>query len=399
MSPVASNRRDSAASSTPIAACRVCGSGSGEVLLEFPAVPVNCSELHSTSADARAAATAPLRLVLCPTCGYVCNQAFDPDILTYDATYENALDFSPSFREYLNGLAADLIGRHDLHGRTVVEVGCGQGSFLEALCAGGDNRGYGFDPSFRADLDLSASIEIFTSLFDPATATVRGDLYCARHVLEHIPEPLEFLEKLRPAVVDGDATLYIEVPAGEAVFGGEATFDLGYPHVSYFSAPALAGLLGRAGFVVDRVDRRFGGQYLSVEARATATDAVPVPAGEIAAFADQARHAAATLDRVLDGARARIDDATTRGRETALWGAGAKAVTFMALVDRRVDAVVDMNPRKLGSYMPGSGVAIDTPATLASRRPEVVFILNPMYRDEIAEMLAADGVDAEVVVV
>ncbi len=36
-----------------------------------------------------------------------------------------------------------------------------------------------------------------TELFDPATATVRGDLYCARHVLEHIPEPLEFLR--RPA--------------------------------------------------------------------------------------------------------------------------------------------------------------------------------------------------------
>ena len=69
----------------------------------------------------------------------------------------------------------------------MVEVGCGQGSFLEALCAGGDNRGYGFDPSFRADLDLPASVEIVTELFDPATATVRGDLYCARHVLEHIP--------------------------------------------------------------------------------------------------------------------------------------------------------------------------------------------------------------------
>ncbi len=396
MSSVSSTRD---VSSTPIAACRICGAVTGEVLLEFAQVPVNCSELHRSSADAIAAATAPLRLVLCATCSYVCNQAFDPDVLTYDAAYENALDFSPSFREYLGTLAADLTERHGLHGRTVIEVGCGQGSFLAALCAGGENRGYGFDPSFRSDLDLPESVQIVTDLFDPATATVRGDLYCARHVLEHIPEPLEFLQKLRPAVAEGDATLYLEVPAGEAVFGGDASFDLVYPHVSYFSAPALAGLLARAGYVVDRVDHRFGGQYLSIEARASDAPPVAVSAAEVAEFADQARTAASTLDHALDEARARIDAAQSRDRQTALWGAGAKAVTFMALLDRRIDAVVDINPRKLGSFMPGSGVAIDAPASLGARRPEVVFVLNPMYRDEIAGMLTADGIDADVVVV
>ncbi len=394
-----SSTRDLASTPAPIAACRVCGAHTGEVLLEFAHVPVNCSELHHSSTDAIGAATAPLCLVLCPTCGYVCNQAFDPDVLTYDAAYENALDFSPSFREYLGALAVDLTARHDLHGRTIIEVGCGQGSFLEALCAGNRNRGFGFDPSFRADLDMPDSVQIFTELFDPATATRRADLYCARHVLEHIPEPLDFLRNLRPAVAEGDATLYVEVPAGEAVFGGDAGFDLVYPHVSYFSAPALVGLLGRAGYVVDRVDHRFGGQYLSVEARAASTPAPPVPAADIAAFAHEARGAAARLERVLDEARARIDAAGVRGRQTALWGAGAKAVTFMALLDRRVDAVVDINPRKLGSFMPGSGVVIDAPVSLATRRPEFVFVLNPMYRDEIAAMLVADGVDAEVVVV
>jgi hypothetical protein len=172
-----------------------------------------------------------------------------------------------------------------------------------------------------------------------------------------------------------------------------------YPHVSYFSAPALVGLLGRAGYEVERVDRRFGGQYLSVEARASDAPVRGVPRAEIDAFVAQARTAAATLDRELDEARVRVDAARSQGRETALWGAGAKAVTFMALLDRRVDAMVDINPRKLGSFLPGSGVAIEAPATLAAHRPEVVFVLNPMYRDEIAGMLAANGIDAEVVVV
>ena len=79
------------------------------MLLEFPSVPVNCSALHASAPEAQSAPTGSLRLVLCPACGYVCNQDFDPSLLTYDAAYENALDFSPSFREYLDELANDLV--------------------------------------------------------------------------------------------------------------------------------------------------------------------------------------------------------------------------------------------------------------------------------------------------
>jgi SAM-dependent methyltransferase len=399
VSSSSSARRTAERSDAPVAACPSCGDSSGEVLLEFPRVPINCSELHWTAARALGAPTGSLRLVLCPACGYVSNQDFDPDALSYDAAYENALDFSPSFREYLDHLATELIDRLDLHGRTVVEIGCGQGSFLAALCRGDGNRGYGFDPGFRADLELPGSVEIATQMFDPALIPVRGDLYCARHVLEHIPEPLEFLRKLRPVVAERGATLYIEVPAGEAVFGGDSSFDLNYPHVSYFSAPALVGLMRSAGFTVDRVDHRFGGQFLSVEARVTDAGSAPVPPAEIARFVDQARSAAASLDERLAAARARIDEARTRERNIALWGAGAKAVTFLALLERRVDAVVDINPRKRGSFVPGSGVAIDQPDALAAYEPEVVFVLNRMYRGEIAEMLAAESVNSEVVVV
>ena len=400
MRSVPSERRGAAAATVTIAACPVCGDGASELLLELPAVPVNCSALHHSAADASAAPTGAFRLVLCPACGYVRNDAFDAGALTYDAAYENALDFSPSFRAYLSDLAAELIDRHDLHGRTIVEMGCGQGSFLGALCAGGENRGYGYDPSFRpGDLELPASVEIATELFVPAVVPVRGDLYCARHVLEHIPNPLRFLEGLRPAVAERGAALYLEVPAGEAVFGGDATFDLVYPHVSYFSAPALAGLLGRAGFAVDRIDRRFGGQYLSVEAHAGDGPAPPVAAEAVAAFVAEARGAAAQLDRRLVAARRALDAAAAHGRQTALWGAGAKGVAFLALLDRPVDAVVDINPRKRGSYLPGSGVVVDAPEALAARRPEVVFVLNPMYREEISAMLAAQSISAEVVVV
>jgi ABC-type Fe3+-hydroxamate transport system substrate-binding protein len=69
------------------------------------------------------------------------------------------------------------------------------------------------------------------------------------------------------------------------------------------------------------------------------------------------------------------------------------------LLERRVDAVVDINPRKRGSFIPGSGVAVEQPDALLALQPDVVFVLNRMYRGEIAEMLAAQSINSDVVVV
>jgi SAM-dependent methyltransferase len=371
-------------------ACPVCAHDGEELLHAVDGVPLNVSALHRGADEARRAATGRLELVLCPACGYVRNRAFDEAALTYADDYESALDFSPRFREYRDVLADELVRRYGLAGGKVVEIGCGQGAFLASLCRDGRATGVGYDPSHRpGDETLPETVRVVAEYFDPASDHAGGDLLCARHVLEHVPDPLRFLRDLRPAVT----SLYVEVPAGEAVFGGDGCWDLVYPHVSYFSAPSLVRLLDRAGYGVTDVRTRFGDQYLSVEATAAGPSTVETPA--VDGFVTAARGGAAQLRERLDAVRARLAGAD----RVALWGAGAKAVTFLALLgESPITTAVDLNPRKHGTFLPGAGIEVQDPTVLRDLGPNLVVILNPMYRDEITSSLRGMGLAAEVVV-
>ena len=83
----------------------------------------------------------------------------------------------------------------------------------------------------------------------------------------------------------------------------------------------------------------------------------------------------------------------------AIWGSGSKAVSFLAALPRPelVGAVVDINPNRQGHAMPGTGHAILSPKGLASFRPDLVIVMNAVYRDEIARDLSALSLSPEIV--
>lgn len=84
----------------------------------------------------------------------------------------------------------DLIERYDVCDKTVMEMGCGNGEFLRALCALGHNRGVGFDPSQRREADDNADagrIEFIQGFYSDRYADYTADLICCRHMLVQLP--------------------------------------------------------------------------------------------------------------------------------------------------------------------------------------------------------------------
>ena len=55
---------------------------------------------------------------------------------------EESQAFSPEFQRFAAALASDLVEGHRLEGRTVLEVGCGKGDFLQGklLVKAGDDE-------------------------------------------------------------------------------------------------------------------------------------------------------------------------------------------------------------------------------------------------------------------
>jgi len=65
-------------------------------------------------------------------------------------------------------------------------------------------------------------------------------------------------------------------------------------------------------------------------------------------------------------------------------------VSFLDLLEiaDSIEAVVDVNPGKQGSHLAGSGLEIVAPESLRELRPDVVIVMNPIYREEIERDLA-----------
>jgi SAM-dependent methyltransferase len=81
-----------------------------------------------------------------------------------------------------------------------------------------------------------------------------------------------------------------------------------------------------------------------------------------------------------------------------VWGAGAKGVTFLNLLKVRgaIEYIVDMNYRKHWKYVAGTGQQIVPPEFLQAYRPDVVIVMNPIYEEEIRQLVADLGLTCEI---
>jgi hypothetical protein len=120
------------------------------------------------------------------------------------------------------------------------------------------------------------------------------------------------------------------------------------------------------------------------------------PLGRVAELADAFKAHEAQL---LAGWRTVLEQHAARG-PVALWGAGAKGVTFANLLDpetRRIVCIVDVNPAKQGHWLPGTGHPVVAPSELAARSVRSILLLNPNYREEIDREVARLGLEAQVI--
>jgi hypothetical protein len=98
----------------------------------------------------------------------------------------------------------------------------------------------------------------------------------------------------------------------------------------------------------------------------------------------------------------RIAEYLLEGRRLVVWGAGSKGVTFLNMLSidcRTIPFVVDVNPRKAGLYVPGTGQRVIAPPELTTYQPDVVLVMNPAYEAEIRGTLQHLEVAADVVLV
>ncbi len=71
-------------------------------------------------------------------------------------------------------------------------------------------------------------------------------------------------------------------------------------------------------------------------------------------------------------------------------------MTFVNLIDpacKWIDSVVDLNPKKQGHFIPGTGHPIVSYQELANRGVKNAILMNPNYRNENSALLRQEQID------
>lgn len=385
--------------------CPACGTPASEPFHRRAGVPVNSCLLLEEQEKARSFPTGELALVLCQRCGFIWNAAFDPELTSYNADYEETQGFSGVFQDFIRDLSRAWVERYALAGKTVVEIGCGKGEFLVEMVRAGIAHGTGVDPGVhpnRVPEEVSEQTTWIRGFFPEDFAELAADAVVCRHTLEHIAPVGQWMRQFRAAIGDRtDTVVLFELPDAKRVLEDGAFWDVYYEHCSYFTAGSLARLFRSSGFEVLDVHRTYGDQYLLIEARPSTIPAAGEPF-PIEDDVDQVRaateHFVTSQAETLDRWRQRSRGVAEAGGRSVIWGSGSKGVAFLAALGEDstlIHAAVDINPYKHERFMAGTGHEILSPRRLADLAPDLVVAMNDAYLEEIGRDLAGLGIRTE----
>ena len=386
--------------------CPVCNGTDITVCIEMHRVPVHCNLIWSSRKQAIQAPRGDIRLGLCRTCGHIFNLNFKAELMEYTQAYENALDFSPRFQNYAESLVAYLIDRFNLHGKDIIEIGCGKGDFLKLLCKLGNNHGVGFDPSYLSEQGKTETNKEPTTFiqdfYSKRYADYKADFICCRHVLEHLPSPKELLIDIRYSIGNRSNTaLFFEVPNVSYILRDLGIWDIIYEHFSYFSSISLASLFILSGFDVNNVSEMYDGQFLSIEAfpHERPISSIHNSKKDLEYLFFETKVFAKKYKNKIDLWKQNIEGWTQLGKRVVVWGGGSKGVTFLNTlhIQDHIKYVVDINPRKQGKYIAGTGQEIVAPEFLHNYRPDVIIVMNPIYQGEIQQITRKVGLTIDII--
>jgi SAM-dependent methyltransferase len=379
--------------------CPLCGSTSLDHFLQRRGFPVHQNLLMRSQSEALQIERGDLNMLVCNECGFVFNNSFDLSKLAYGENYDNTQSHSPYFERYLEELVHHLIWEKQVCNSRIVEVGCGKGTFLKMLVSSKEvnNVGYGFDPSFVGPLsDGEGRLQFEQRYYGPACTDIAADVVICRHVIEHVPSPLDLLRDVRKALINSpQARVFFETPCVEWILRNQVIWDFFYEHCSLFSTHSLTTAFELAGFTVEKVQHIFNGQYLWLEASLSNQPlAITKKADQLPPLAKQFALSEHDLKTVW---KQKIQTLSATGK-IAVWGAGAKGITFVNLMDplgTLIECIVDLNPNKQGCYSPGTGHPIVDFQELESRGVTHVILMNPNYQNENTDLLRQANINIE----
>jgi len=341
--------------------------------MQIEKLPANSSRLFQTSEEAKVQPLGRLDLGIHPNGNYVFNTSFDLSKIHYDFNYisEDTFHFHQTL-DYFSGLSKTL-----QRFNRIIEIGCGQGEFVEYLRTKGLNA-FGFDPALR-----DCNKYLFNSLWSlneenqKLNSEVKNTLYIMRCVLPHIPDPFEFLDNIfnkHPG-----AAVLIEFQNKEWIEQKKLWSQISHDHVNIFSKNDFENryTITNSG---DFSNHEW--TYVLLERRIK-----PIPSRKD----DEPVDKLLKIDDVFKTRIKEISLLVAASRPILIFGAAGKGIgTVFALTNEGVNGVYafDSNIKRQGRYMECSGIRIITQPEIQTKLSSktIILVVNPNHLHYVSNL-------------
>jgi len=315
---------------------------------------------------------ANLTVCQCTACGLV--QLSDPPVPYYKDVIRAAA-VSQALKTLKREQFSRLKMQYGLHGKRLIEIGCGKGEFL-ALWQGLGVEACGLENDEAAvaacrDQGLKVT-QGYVESSDYCLLGAPYDAFALLMFLEHMPHPNLALTGIRNNLTD-DAIGLIEVPNFDMVIKNSVFAEFIADHLTYFTRETLVFTLQHNGFeVIECMELRDDYVLSAIVRKRRRLD--------LSNFSE-------AQAKISEELRAFIN-AYPLG-SVAIWGAGHQALAMISLAKIADDIkyVVDSAPFKQGRYTPASHLPIVSPDTLITTPVSALIIMAASYSDEVADIV------------
>lgn len=349
--------------------CLCCGNNNLHSLLSLGANPL-ANGYTRTILDSVLVPRAPNALKYCNMCFHVQQSvSVDPSVLFRDYKYVSGT--SSTGRRHFRSFAKNVVDK--FRPSTVLDIACNDGSQLDAFLGFGVKT-TGIDPAISlCEVARAKGHTVYTGFFEDVEIDGTFDVIIAQNVFAHVPDPFAFLKRCI-SLCHKESVILVQTSQSNMILNGE--YDTAYhEHLSFFNTGSMKILCERAGLFLNRVDILdiHGTSYLFTITKS------PQPESNVAdrllIEMDTGIYSTDTYDTVyplkvragIHTILAQMCTLLAKGHTIVCYGSTAKFTTVintLRLSSDTIDYIVDENPLKMNTFVPGTCIPVKSPDEL-----------------------------------
>jgi novobiocin biosynthesis protein NovU/D-mycarose 3-C-methyltransferase len=373
--------------------CRICRKKKFKTVFSYNRVASDGIYLEKPKKNDNTKQT-HITLLMCANCKFLqLKEIIQSDI--YEE-YNFASSHIGLIDKWLKKISSILIKKYNLKNKSILEIGSGDGSFLELFAK--TNSVLGIEPSKKlvntANKKGAISKKAYFNSKFAKKLNKKFDVIILRHVLEHIADLNEFI-KSAVDVLSDDGIIYIESPNAKEIIKTNNYFNIFYEHVNYFTLTSLQRLLKN--YLLNLEDYGYNnihnGSLYGIFSKK----------GKIKNPIDQINSKSiekfglnfALMKNQLIKLRTKL-----KGKIVGGYGAANKTFSILNIGDFKINEIkeiFDKNPNLQRKFIPYYNIPIVSPKNILSTNPQLIIVFATAYQEEIIEEIKKIGYKGSIV--